>query len=90
MATIAPLVSAPLIGEKRVTLRGLTWLAYQQVLHALPQNRAARLTYDRGVLEITQPLEDHEFSLRLIELFIRILAFEMGMKIKTMGSTTMS
>ncbi len=89
MAAIAPLAPTQCIGEKRVTLCGLTWSAYQQILHALPQSRAARLTYDRGVLEITMPLEDHEFSLRLIELFIRILVFEMGMKIKTMGSTTM-
>ncbi|MEB3337555.1 MAG: Uma2 family endonuclease [Leptolyngbyaceae bacterium] len=90
MITIAPLASTEMIGEKRVILHGLTWQAYQQILHALPQTRAARLTYDRGVLEITMPLEDHEFSLHLIELFIRILVFEMGMKIKTMGSTTMN
>ncbi len=76
------------IGEKRVTLRGLTWQAYQQILHALPQNRGTRFTYDQGILEITMPLEDHEFALRLIELFIRILVLEMGLKIKTMGSTT--
>ncbi|MCD8485356.1 MAG: Uma2 family endonuclease [Desertifilum sp.] len=78
-----------LYGEKRVALRGLTWQAYQQILHALPQTRAARLTYDRGTLEITMPLEDHEFALRLIERFIRILVVEKGMKMKTMGSTTM-
>lgn len=76
-------------GEQRVTLRGLTWQTYQQILHALPQNRVARLTYDRGVLEITMPLERHEFASRMIELFIRILVFEMGLKLKTMGSTTM-
>lgn len=81
----APIAS----GEKRVALRGLTWQAYQQILQALPQSRAARLTYDRGVLEITIPLEDHEFALRLIELFVRILVVEMGMRLKTMGSTTM-
>jgi Uma2 family endonuclease len=78
-----------LVGEKRVTLRGLTWQAYQQILTALPQTRAARLTYDRGTLEISMPLEDHENSGRLIELFIRILVVELGMKIKTMGSTTL-
>lgn len=33
------------IGEKRVTLQGLTWVAYQQILNALPETRAARLTY---------------------------------------------
>ena len=76
-------------GENRVALRGISWLSYQQILHALPNSRAARLTYDRGILEITMPLETHEFSLRLIERFIIILVMEMGMKLKTMGSTTM-
>jgi Uma2 family endonuclease len=76
-------------GENRVALRGISWLSYQQILHALPQSRAARLTYDRGTLEITMPLQTHEFSLRLIERFIVALVMEKGMKIKTMGSTTM-
>ncbi len=85
-----PLEATPLLlGEKRVALRGISWQSYQQILHALPQSRGARLTYDRGILEITMPLEIHEFSLRLIERFILILVMEMGMKIKTMGSTTM-
>ncbi len=81
-------IPAP-VGEKRVTFHCLSWHAYLQMINVLPQNRAARLTYDRGTLEITMPLEDHEFAIRLIELFIRILVYEMGMKIKTMGSTTM-
>lgn len=76
-------------GENRVALRGISWLSYQQILNALPQSRAARLTYDRGILEITMPLETHEYSSELIGLFIRILVLEMGMKLKTMGSTTM-
>jgi Uma2 family endonuclease len=81
---------SPALGEKRVTLHGLTWDGYLQILDALPQSRAARLTYDQGMLEITMPLEDHEFALRLIERFIIILVVELGMKIKTMGSTTMN
>ncbi|MEI6329202.1 MAG: Uma2 family endonuclease [Pseudanabaena sp.] len=76
-------------GENRVALTGISWIAYQQILNALPQSRAARLTYDRGILEITMPLQTHEFSRCLIEVFIRILVMEMGMKLKTMGSTTM-
>jgi hypothetical protein len=46
MVATAPQGKTQAIGEKRVTLHGLTWQAYQQVLHALPQSRAARLTYD--------------------------------------------
>lgn len=86
LPTSAPTINS---GEKRVTLHGLNWQAYQQILTALPQTRAARLTYDRGTLEISMPLEDHEFSGRLIERFILILVVELGMKIKTMGSTTL-
>ncbi|MBE9113590.1 Uma2 family endonuclease [Nodosilinea sp. LEGE 07298] len=88
MVTSTPHIQANVaLGEKRVTLRGLDWQAYQQIYQALPQTRAARLTYDRGALEITMPLEDHEFAVRLIELFIRILVVERGLKIKTLGST---
>lgn len=78
------------IGEQRVVFRGLSWDDYLQIFRALPQRRSSRLTFDGETLEITMPLEEHEFALRLIELFIRILVVEMGMKIKTMGSTTMN
>jgi Uma2 family endonuclease len=78
------------VGEQRVVLRGLSWDGYLQILNALPQSRAARLTYDDGVLEITVPLELHEFSGRLIERFVFTLIELIGSKIKTMGSTTMN
>jgi len=78
------------IGERRVVIRGVSWDGYLQILQALPQSRGSRLTYDEGILEITMPLEDHEFSGRLIECFIRTLIELMGMRIKTMGSTTMN
>jgi Uma2 family endonuclease len=78
------------IGENRVLLHGISWEAYLQILDALPQTRAARLTYDDGVLEITVPLEIHEFSRCLIERFIVTLVEMMGLRVKTMGSTTMN
>jgi Uma2 family endonuclease len=78
------------IEEKRVTLRGVSWEGYLQILDALPQSRGARLTYDDGILEISVPSELHEFSASLIECFIRVLVEEMGLRIKTMGSTTMN
>jgi Uma2 family endonuclease len=78
------------IGEQRVVLRGLSWDAYLKILEALPQTRAARLTYDDGTLEITVPLEIHEFSRCLIERFVITLIELMGLRVKTMGSTTMN
>lgn len=73
--------------EQRVVFHDLSWTAYQQILQALGNHRSSRLTYDQGILEISMPLEEHERATRLIELFIRILVVELGLKIKTMGST---
>jgi Uma2 family endonuclease len=75
--------------EQRVVFFNLSWQKYEQILEALSENRAVRLTYDRGTLEITMPLEEHEHTGRLIELFIRILVEELGLEIKTLGSTTL-
>jgi Uma2 family endonuclease len=77
------------VGENRVMLRNLTWEGYLQILDALPESRGSRLTYDYGVLEITVPLEEHEFSADNIAYFLLTLVELMGLKIKSMGSTTM-
>ncbi len=90
IAAPEPISELQPMGEQRVALRGLSWEAYLQILDALPQARGSRLTYDDGVLEITVPSELHEFSGRSIERFIVTLIEVMGLKIKTMGSTTMN
>lgn len=78
------------VGERRAVLRGVSWEGYLQILGMLPQSRGTRLIYDNGILEITVPLEDHEFYRSLIDCFIRTLVELMGLRIKTMGSTTMN
>jgi Uma2 family endonuclease len=77
-------------GEKRVVFYHLSWLSYQQILQALGENNRAHLFYDRGTLEITMPLEEHEFYRELIGRFIYFLVSELGLKIKSMGSTTLA
>ena len=89
MAAPEPVAILEPVGEKRSVLRGLSWEAYVQLIDELPQSRGSRLTYDNGSLEITVPLEIHEFSGRLIERFITTLVELMELRIKTMGSTTM-
>lgn len=76
-------------GENRVAFRGMDWGTYQQMKTLLNERTGARLTYDHGTLEITMPSELHEFYARLIERFIVILVVELGLKIKTLGSTTL-
>jgi Uma2 family endonuclease len=77
------------IGEKRMTFHGLSWQAYKQIANALNESSSARLTYDDGTLEIVMPLEIHEFSSILFGRFIYILVVELGLSIKSMGSTTL-
>ena len=90
IAAPEPKVELQPVGEQRVVLRGLSWDAYLQILDSLPESRGARLTFDDEVLEITVPSELHEFSGRLIERFISTLVELMGLRMKTMGSTTMN
>jgi Uma2 family endonuclease len=85
-----PAVHRSSLAEQRVVFHHLNWQSYEQILQALNQGRSSRLIYDQGTLEITMPLEKHEFATRLMELFIRILVMELGLKIKTMGSTTLN
>ena len=61
MAAPEPVAILEPVGEKRSVLRGLSWDAYVQLMDELPQSRGSRLTYDNGILEITVPLEVHEF-----------------------------
>lgn len=92
MVSAAPLIQRPLpqpVGEQRVVWRSLSWQKYLTIRQSLSPERNTRLTYFQGTLEVTMPLEIHEFSAWLIGRFIYILASELGMKLKTMGSTTL-
>ncbi len=90
--TIRPIVAQPVpvpVGEKRVVLSGLDWQSYKTIQQTLGERRNVHLTYVRGVLEITMPLEIHEFAAELISVLIRVLVTELGLKIKSMRSTTL-
>ncbi len=97
MVFVAPIAPPLPVGEQRVVFRNITWAGYQQLLGILGERRSAKLTFvgaaspaeHRGILEITMPLEEHEFSGRLIERLIIILVIELGLNVKTMGSTTL-
>lgn len=77
------------MGERRVVIHNLTWAAYRQIQEAIGEQRSTRLLFDQGTLEITMPLEEHETAREWISLFIRNWVIFMGLKLKTMGSTTL-
>lgn len=77
-------------GEQRVVFHHLSWDDYLAMLAAVGDNRSARITYDKGKLEITMPLQAHEFAGEMIALFIRILVEEFELEVMSMGSTTLN
>jgi Uma2 family endonuclease len=81
---------APLLPtETRVLLEGVSWETFETLLEEIGDNRAARLAYDNGVLEIMSPYARHEEPKGLIESFIEVLADELDLRIRKLGSLTM-
>ncbi|WP_009632110.1 Uma2 family endonuclease [Synechocystis sp. PCC 7509] len=91
--TISESVSTPIektLAEKRVSFYNLSWQSYEQILEALGNKRAARLTYYKGTLEIVSPLEENESASDRIGTLIHILTEELNLNIKSMASTTLN
>ena len=55
---------------QRVTLHGISWQTYIRILTELGDQRASRLAYAQGVLEITMPTDRHETYKKLLERMI--------------------
>ncbi len=72
--------------EKRIVLPGVSWQQFETLLEELGPTRTARLTYDRGKLEMMTPLEEHERCSRLIESLMLVVADEMEIQINSIGS----
>lgn len=78
-----------LIPEQRTILKQVSWQTFINLLNDLGDNRAARLYYDQGVLEIMTPLGEHENNNRFIECLIGVIADELNLNLKRFGSLTL-
>ncbi|MEQ8997845.1 MAG: Uma2 family endonuclease [Coleofasciculus sp. B1-GNL1-01] len=75
--------------EPIVTLRGVSWQTYQALMHDVGDNRAWRIAYDQGILEIRMPLPKHEEPKRLLESFIEVVVDELGIELRSLGALTL-
>lgn len=75
--------------ENRVVLKGVSWSTFKALLADVGDNRAWRIAYDRGVLEIRMPLEEHEEPKRLIESFVEAIVDELEIELRSLGSLTL-
>ncbi|MCG6137871.1 MAG: Uma2 family endonuclease [Nostoc sp. LLA-1] len=84
-------ITAP-TSSQRAILPNISWQTFETILAEMGNNRATRLAYDHGTLEIMTPLMPHEHNKRLIEKLIDNLidnlAEELNLSLKSTGSVT--
>ncbi|MEM8778671.1 MAG: Uma2 family endonuclease, partial [Cyanobacteria bacterium P01_G01_bin.49] len=71
-----------------VTIPDISWQELEQVLQELGENRATRITYSQGTLEIMVPLPEHEIPIDLLSDLVKILLKRSGRPYQPFGSTT--
>jgi Uma2 family endonuclease len=73
---------------QRLLLHNISWSDFEAILEELGEHRAARIAYDKGILEIMTPLPEHEISKVFISDFIKIILEEFDIEFWPLGSTT--
>jgi Uma2 family endonuclease len=77
------------LAEQRTLLENISWQTFETLLKEIGDNRGYRIAYDEGKLEIMAPLFEHENYKSNFGNFIVALAEELGIEIKSAGSTTL-
>jgi Uma2 family endonuclease len=71
-----------------VVLPFVSWETYERLLSDDEGRRVPRITYDRGVMELVTPSMPHEEDARTIARIVEIVAANLGIPIRSVGSTT--
>ncbi|MFN6482258.1 MULTISPECIES: Uma2 family endonuclease [unclassified Nostoc] len=77
------------LAEQRTVLHNVSWETFEALLRDTGEDRGSRFAYDCGVLEIMTPLFEHENPKSNFGNFIIALAEELGIEIRSAGSTTL-
>lgn len=88
VAVHPPVVSPQPEPAQRVVLHGISWETYEHLLADLANRSLPRLTFDQGVLEIMSPTPEHEEYNRTLAAVIELVAAELQINIRRLGSTT--
>jgi Uma2 family endonuclease len=77
--TVTPIAPAPeqIIRESKVVLKGVSWQTFQALLADVGDDRAWRIAYDNGVLEIRMPYQEHEQPIIMLAYFVNAIADEL-------------
>jgi Uma2 family endonuclease len=72
---------------QHLVLNNVSWDLYESLLEAVGDG-TLRLTYDKGDLEIMSPLPIHERVKKVLGGMIEIIALELNVPMRRLGSTT--
>ncbi len=90
-ATLAtPLSQIQLTPGSALCIADVAWESYMALLIELGDNRASRIAYDGGILEIRMPGQLHEVMNRVLAAIILTLAEELGLEFNDLGSMRMN
>jgi Uma2 family endonuclease len=84
MATAARAIYA----DPQVVLPNVSWETYEKLLEDLADCSVPHLTYDRGVLEIMSPTSEHEEYNRALNSIVELVAAELEVRVRVLGSST--
>jgi len=73
---------------QHIVLYGISWETYERLLADLVDSSAPRLTFDQGVLEVMSPTAEHEEYNRTLALLVEVVAEELQINVRRLGSTT--
>ena len=72
----------------QVLLTDVTWAEFEAILDELGEERATRLSYSNGMLEIMAPSPEHEDDKVILADLVKIILEEQGVEFRNLGSTT--
>ncbi len=73
---------------QRLLIHDLDWSEFEAILDELGENRASRIAYSDGILEIRMPSPKHEREKSIIGDVVKILLEELEIDCECFGSTT--
>ncbi|HEY9833537.1 MAG TPA: Uma2 family endonuclease [Stenomitos sp.] len=83
------MIATSIPAEQRTVLHNISWETFETLLKETGEDRGSRFAYDCGILEIMTPLYEHENPKIQFDRFVVALAEELGIEIKSAGSTTL-
>src|SRR5258708_1637932 len=72
-----------------LSIPGVSWEDYEDLLQDLGDGYAVRVSYDNGSLEIMSPSNMHEMYEQLLVRLVHTVAFDMDLPVESRGSITL-